>query len=419
MQQRSSSLLAGAPRISWFRAVGASLIALALAACASTPSAPPPTAPPGVAQQAPSAPGAPAVPQHLARPGLSPQFLNGRPVTRIGLLLPFASVATEAQSLYEAAELALFEAKDPNLLLIPRDSGGDAAASFAAAQGLIKDGADVIVGPLLKEGVQGAARGAIGANPATPVIGFSTDNTVAAPGVYLLSFPLEEEVARIVSFASAQGLKRIALMAPDSEYGHRVDAAVRAEGAKVGLSVVAAQFYQRSEREAGAAAALIAPQARAWDAQAMMIAETGSPLRAIGPGLLQAGLDLQRVRLLGVGWAGSDAYREPTLAGGWYAGPDPALRTGFEQRYRTAYGRAPTRLASLAYDAVAMTAALTRETGYPGLSTLGRADGFNGADGLYRFRPNGTVQRSLAILEARGGGPAVIDEARAFPASGS
>lgn len=416
MHQRSSSLPAGAPRASWFRLAGASLIALGLAACASTPAPAPPVAPPpGVAQ----VPGGVVPPQHLARPGLSPQFLNGRPVTRIGLLLPFASVATEAQSLYEAAELALFEAKDPNLLLIPRDSGGDAAASFTAAQALVTDGADVIVGPLQKEGVQGAARGASGANPATPVIGFSTDNTVAAPGVYLLSFPLEEEVARIVSFASAQGLKRIALMAPDSEYGHRVDAAVRAEGAKVGLSVVAAQFYQRTEKEAGAAAALIAPQARSWDAQAMMIADTGPPLRAIGPALLGAGLDLQRVRLLGVGWAGSDAYREPTLAGGWYAGPDPSMRTGFEQRYRAAYGRAPTRLASLAYDAVAMTAALTRETGYPGLSGLGRPDGFNGADGLYRFRANGTVQRSLSILEARGGGPAVIDPARAFPASGS
>jgi hypothetical protein len=415
MHQRSSSLPAGAPRNSWFRLAGASLIALGLAACASTPAPAPPVAPPpGVAQ-----PGASVVPQHLARPGLSPQFLNGRPVTRIGLLLPFASVATEAQSLYEAAELALFEANDPNLMLIPRDSGGDGATALAAAQTLVKDGADIIVGPLLKEGVLGAARGAIGANPATPVVGFSTDNTVAGPGVYLLSFPLEEEVARIVAFASAQGLKRIALMAPDSEYGHRVDAAVRAEGAKVGLSVVAAQFYQRTEKEAGAAAALVAPQAKAWDAQAMMIADTGQPLRAIGPALLGAGLDLQRVRLLGVGWAGSDAYREPTLAGGWYAGPDPALRAGFEQRYRAAYGRAPTRLASLAYDAVAMTEALTRETGYPGLSGLGRADGFNGADGLYRFRANGTVQRSLAILEARGGGPAVIDPARAFPASGS
>jgi hypothetical protein len=399
------------------------MIALGLAACATspgpgpTPSAPPP---PVAAPGQPQSSIIPPVP-HLSRQGVIPPFMANRPVTRVGLLLPFASVGSEAQSLYEAAELALFEAKDPNLLLMPRDSGGDAPSALTAAQSLLKDGADVIVGPLLKEGVQGAALATAAANPPAPVIGFSTDNTVAGPGVYLLSFPFEDEVARIVAFAAQQDLKKIALMAPDSEYGHRVDAAVRAEGAKIGVSVVVSQFYQRSEREAAAAAQLVVPQARSWGAQAMMIADSGPPLRSIGPALLAAGLDLQRVRLLGVGWAGSDAYREPTLAGAWYAGPDPALRVGFEQRYRAAYGRAPTRLASLAYDAVSMAEALTREPGYPGLSAqnLLRPDGFVGADGLYRFRANGTIQRALAVLEVRGTGPVVIDAPPKFPESGS
>jgi branched-chain amino acid transport system substrate-binding protein len=401
------------------RLTAASMIALALAACASQPSPGPiQPAPPATPQGAPQ-PLANVPPPKAVRPGVTPQFMANRPLTRIGLLLPFASVASEAQSLYEAAELALFEAKDPNVMLMPRDSGGDAATSQGMTANLVRDGADVIVGPLLKEGVQGAASATASANPPVPVIGFSSDNTIAAPGVYLLSFPFEDEVARIVSYAALQNLKRIALLAPDSEYGHRVDAAVRAEGAKVGVSVVVAQFYQRSEREAGAAAQLIVPQARAWDAQAMMIADAGAPLRSIGPALLTAGLDLQRVRLLGVGWAGSDAYREPTLASAWYAGPDPAVRAGFEQRYRAAYGRAPTRLASLAYDAVAMAEALTRDVGYTGLSTLQRPDGFNGADGLYRFRQNGTVERALAILEVRGTGPVVIDAPPKFPGSGS
>lgn len=396
------------------------MIALGLAACASSPGpGPTPAAPPPPAAQ-PGTPQAlipPAIP-HLSRPGVTPQFMANRPVTRVGLLLPFASVGAEAQSLYEAAELALFEANDPNLMLMPRDSGGDAPTAMAAAQALLKDGADVIVGPLLKEGVQGAAQATAQANPPAPVIGFSTDNTVAAPGVYLLSFPFEDEVARIVGFARQQNLTKIALMASDTEYGHRVDAAVRAEGAKIGLSVVVSQFYQRSEREAAAAAQLVVPQMRSWEAQALLIADSGPPLRSIGPALLSAGLDLQRIRLLGVGWAGGDAYREPTLAGAWYAGPDPALRVGFEQRYRAAYGRAPTRLASLAYDAVSMAEALTREPGYPGLSAsnLQRPDGFAGADGLYRFRTNGTIQRALAVLEVRGTGPVVIDAPPRFVA---
>jgi ABC-type branched-subunit amino acid transport system substrate-binding protein len=348
--------------------------------------------------------------------------MNGRPLARVGLLLPFASVPTEAQSLYEAAELALFEAGDRNLLLIPRDSGADMTLSAAAAQNLIRDGADVIVGPLLAQGVVGAARAAQGASPRIPVIGFSSDNAVAGNGAFLLSIPFEEEVSRIVEFATRQGLKRFALLAPNSDYGRRVDAALRQQLAARGGSIVSAQFYQRSEKEAAAAAALIAPQARAWDAQGLIIADSGAPLRAIGPALLQAGVDLQKTRLIGIGWYGGDALREPTLAGAWYAGPDPSARAAFEQKYRAAYGKAPTRLASLAYDAVALSEILSRDLGGAGVNTaaLQRPDGFNGADGLFRFRANGTIERALAVLQVQAQTPIVLDPApRQFPGSGS
>jgi ABC-type branched-subunit amino acid transport system substrate-binding protein len=348
--------------------------------------------------------------------------MNGRPLARIGLLLPFGSVPTEANALYEAAELALFEAGDPNLLLIPRDSGADMNLSAAAAAGLARDGADVIVGPLMKEGVLGAARTAQGSNPRIPVIGFSSDNSVAGNGAFLLSIPFEEEVARISEFATRQGLKRFALMAPNSDYGHRVDAALRQQLTARGGSIVTVQFYQRSEKEAAAAAALIAPQARAGDAQALIIADSGAPLRAIGPALLQAGVDLQKTRLIGIGWYGGDALREPTLAGGWYAGPDPGARAAFEQKYRAAYGHAPTRLASLAYDAVALSEVLSRDLGGAGINAtaLQRPDGFNGADGLFRFRANGTIERALAVLQVQAQAPVVLDPApRQFPGSGS
>ena len=70
----------------------------------------------------------------------------------------------------------------------------------------------VIVGPVLKESVQGVAQATAAAQPKAPVIAFSTDNTVAGNGTFLLSFTLDEEVSRIVDFASKQGLKRFALI---------------------------------------------------------------------------------------------------------------------------------------------------------------------------------------------------------------
>lgn len=397
--------------------MAALLLALGVSACAgSVPNAlPPPSSTPQAA-----ASGGPSAQQRVSRPGLTPSFAAGRPLTRVAVLLPFTGVTAEAQSLYEAAELALFEANDPNLLLMPRDSGAGSSSAFAAGQAAVKDGADIIVGPVLKDSVLGVVQATAAAQPRAPIIAFSTDSTVAGGGVYLMSLTLDEEIARIVEFAARQGLKKFALIAPNNEYGRRVDAAVRAQAALRGASVVTVQFYTRSEKEAAAAAQLMVPQARTWGAEAVIIAETGPPLRAIGSALATAGLDLQRIRLLGVGWAGGEALREPTLAGGWYAAPDPAARAAFEQKFRAAYGKAPTRLASLAYDAMTLTAALTRETGAAGLANLQNPEGFTGADGLFRFRANGTAERALAVMQVGANTATVVDPAPSrFPAPGS
>jgi ABC-type branched-subunit amino acid transport system substrate-binding protein len=335
--------------------------------------------------------------------------MAGRPIERIGILLPFSTGSAEARSLYEAAELALFDHGDSSTLLIPRDSGAAAASAQAAGQTLLGDGADVIIGPISKDQVaalSGAARGAH-----VPVIAFSTDATVAGNGIYLLTYPFEEEIHRIVDYASRQGVRRFAILAPDTEYGRRVDVAFREEVSRQSGAIVAALHYPRTDKDAAAAALTMAAQARAAGAQALLIPENGAPLRAIGQTLLQASFDTKHIKLLGASLWASDAQREPSLAGGWYAAPDPALRAAFEARYRAAYNHPPSRLASLAYDAVAVSETLARDGAPLTAETLQRPDGFLGADGVFRFKETGTVQRGLAVLEVRPGTPAVIDPA--------
>ncbi|MDH3597303.1 MAG: penicillin-binding protein activator, partial [Rhodospirillales bacterium] len=77
----------------------------------------------------------------------------------------------------------------------------------------------------------------------------------------------------------------------------------------------------------------------------------------------------------------------------------------------------PIRIASLAYDATALAAVLTRnatETGRaPDFSraALTQASGFAGMDGIFRFLPNGEIQRGLAVLEMTKDGLVVLDPA--------
>jgi outer membrane PBP1 activator LpoA protein len=166
--------------------------------------------------------------------------MRGRQIVRVGLLLPFSLRPQDAASLYNAAELALFELGNENTLLIPRDAGATEESANAAARALLGDGADIIIGPVLREGVAGAASAASGQN--VPVIGFSSDRTVGGDGVYLLSFQLEDEVARLVSYAASQNIRSIALLAPANEYGRRIESALRAEAQAHGVTVVTSKL---------------------------------------------------------------------------------------------------------------------------------------------------------------------------------
>jgi branched-chain amino acid transport system substrate-binding protein len=67
------------------------------------------------------------------------------------------------------------------------------------------------------------------------------------------------------------------------------------------------------------------------------------------------------------------------------------------------------RTATLAYDAVALIAALVKTQGAQRFSqqVLTSPSGFSGIDGLFRFRPDGTNERGLAVLRVAAAGPQI------------
>src|SRR5262249_11047577 len=116
------------------------LALLALAACAA-PMVPAPLASrqPPYRQLPPPAPAAPP-PASAAEPGPA----------KVALLVPLSGGnAALGQAMLDAAQLALFEAPDDRLTLVPRDTGGNAEGAARAARAVIADGARLILGPLL------------------------------------------------------------------------------------------------------------------------------------------------------------------------------------------------------------------------------------------------------------------------------
>src|SRR4029078_12294668 len=123
----------------------------------------------------------------------------------------------------------------------------------------------------------------------------------------------------------------------------------------------------------------------------------------------------KRVQLLGTGLWGDDTRiaSEKLLDGGWYPSPEQTGFRNFSGRYRARYGQDPVRTATLAYDAVALVAALVKTQGMQRFSeqVLTNPSGFAGIDGVFRFRPEGTNERGLAVLRVTPSGGQVISPA--------
>ena len=108
-------------------------------------------------------------------------------------------------------------------------------------------------------------------------------------------------------------------------------------------------------------------------------------------------------------WDDPRVFQDSALQGGWFAAPDRTGFRGFSARYRAKYQNDPLRAATLSYDAVSLIAALVKTQGAARFAeeTLTSQSGFAGIDGVFRFRPDGTNQRSLAVMRVTPSGPMV------------
>jgi ABC-type branched-subunit amino acid transport system substrate-binding protein len=347
---------------------------------------------------------------------------NGPTPVRIGVLLPFsngsASTRLLASSMLKAAEMALYDSGKRDLLLMTADEGSGGAEAAAGLRTLLSEGAEIIIGPLFAQSVMAAAP--LARDRGVPLISFSTDRAVAGNGVYLLSFQPENQVRRIVSYAAAQGHSAFAALVPATAYGARVTEGFRDGVAASNAHIVDQESFVPEAGDIAGPAAKIAQS----QADAILIAQGGSLLRDIASTLAADGAGSQRVQYLGTGlWDDPATAREPSLAGGWFAAPDPDAGRGYDVKYRAVYGAKPPPLSALAYDAVSLVALLSSGPPYHRFTfdALTDPSGFSGIDGILRFNPDGTSERGLAVLKIDTDGTfTVISPApRTFQSSGS
>jgi len=347
------------------------------------------------------------------QPAVPQTAMLGSGQVRVALILPLTAAGNAgvaAQSMKNAAEMALGEFRNSEIQLLVKDDAGTPQGAQLAAQQALDEGAEIIIGPLFAQAV--SAVGGVARPRGIPIIAFSTDASVAARGVYLLSFLPETDVRRIVGYQISRGKRSFAALLPESAYGAVVQAAFQQEVAQRNGRVLALQQYPIDPSRIAGPVQQVAQVARRVDS--IFIPDSADAVPQVVRQLAASGVDLRRVQLLGTGlWDDPRIFSDKQLEGGLYAAPDSSGFRKFSARYRGRYGQDPVRTATLAYDAVALIIALTKTQGAQRFSesVLTNSSGFSGIDGVFRFRSDGTNERGLAVMRVTSTGGQVVSPA--------
>ncbi len=347
--------------------------------------------------------------------GDGPRVRAGAPID-VALLLPYGSANAGdeivARSLENAARLAAAEIQSADLQITVYNTGGNAAQAAEVARDAVQNGARVIVGPLRSDAA--AAVGVAVAGRNVSVLSISNNTEIAGGNVFVLGHTFANTAERLASYAVRQGRNRIVILHAQNLAGEIARDAVQQAVANAGGSVAGVASYEFSQQGVVEAIPDVMSQIRSSGANGLVITSDASGALPLFAQLLpENGLDTEDVRVVGLTrWDVPPQTLEFSgLQGGWFALPDPDANAAFNARYIAAYGDAPHVLAPIGYDAMRAVAETAAEFGALGAGDLTASSGFAGANGVFRLRLNGTIQRAMAVAQVQESQVSIIDPA--------
>ncbi len=336
----------------------------------------------------------------------------------VALLVPHGAASPQEQKLARdleaAARLAVGDLQGVQIDLRVYGTGGSAARAQEAALNAVADGAKIIIGPLRAEAANAAAVSV--ANKNINVLAFSNNPTIAGGNLFILGQTFDSTADRLMRYATHQGKNRILAVYSNNlsgELGRQaIERAVSANGGTMAGSVP----YEFSQNGVVAAVPKIKAAAASGGADAIfMTSNAAGALPLFTQMLPEQGLGPDATQYIGLArWDVPPQTLElPGVQGGWFALPDPSRAAQFRNRFAAANGGQPHAIAGLAYDGIAAVGALVKSGRRDALgrNSLTQSAGFQGVSGVFRFRPDGSNERGLAIATVRNQKVVVIENA--------
>ena len=366
----------------------------------------------------------------------------------VGVLLPLSGeFAKQGNGLKNATMMALEDINDDGLVLQYYDTKGTPEGASIAIENALSQGVEMIIGPMLSSSVQAITPAAKNKN--IPVIAFNSASEVLQDGIYTMGLLLDEQVDRIISYATNQGKSRFALLLPDNNTGITVAKSAVKAASKNNVSITSIGFYtpgttdftdllkrmthydarqnnlKKVKAQYSAAAANGDPQAirmmnqlNKYDSygdigfDAVLIPDYGATLKSAVAMFGYYDVFSPEVKFIGTSiWDNTNLNKETTMRGSWYPSLSKQNSAYFINKYTQLFCERPSSLYAFGYDAVALASSISRRGTDNLEEKITNPEGYLGLNGVFRFFTNGQNQHSLDIKEIRDSGNYIVDAA--------
>lgn len=331
-----------------------------------------------------------------------PQAL-GRGSAKVAMVLPLSAggkAGEDGRKMRDAAKLAMSDLGNDLITLTIEDSRGDSTRAKDLAVKAMASGAEAVIGPSDLAAAQQLTRLSGGTRP--PVLALA-DNFRGGPGVYAVRLSEADSAAAGAAAVAAKGSRKFVLLVAQGADADAIEKRVANSLSIHGVSLTLTVPFSLAPGGAERAATTLSDLVSAPDA-VIVASGSGNPL-AVMAALRSRGLLGPDVSLIGTNRWLDRPIDDPLLEGAYVASLDPAETGPIAARFKSTFGYDSDLNVAYAYDMVALVAGITSALGPGGLTdkVLQSPRGFRGSTGIFRFRADGSSERSMPFYRIEKG----------------
>lgn len=336
----------------------------------------------------------------VAGPAQATQSL-GTGSTKITMLLPLSAAGTEGENgrkMLDGAKLAMADLGNALLTVTVEDTKGDSAHASDLAVKAITTGSKVVIGPAELPAAQHIAK--LSGSTRPPVLALA-DNFAGGPGVYAVCLSEADSAAAGAAGIAAKGLKKFVLLVEAGANASAVEKRVANSLSIYGATLAVTLPYSAGDGGTKAVADL---GSLVDTPDAVIVASGDDSPSQILAALKSKGIPGKAIAVVGTNrWL--EYPMEPLFEGAYIATLDPSETGPIADRFKTTYNYPADTNVAYAYDMVALTAGIASAVGPGGFSkqVLENPSGFRGSTGLFRFRADGSSERSMPFYQVQKG----------------